>query len=593
MSMDDKALKKKQPKKVVQILKKKPTVVIGVAATVAIAGIIGGILIFVNIPEEKVLYISYARLGIGIDPHQTWAPTDYEIINQVAEGLFIHDSVNGHSRIINNLAINHSWNENATEYNFELRQDVEFHDGNLFNAEAVQWNIERIYTLIDNGKMHFTKVQDWLFSDGSRIINHTQIINNYTIKFVLNKPYIPLTALLASTSSSMISPFSAPNDDFLDHYSEDLIGTGPFLYDLWNFNQSLILSSNPNYWGQKPQIDKLIFKFYGTHNDKFDALLSGELSMLSGYNELYSHGDPTYWDSMGIYDDDILDVFIIHPDIIVEEGPPSTFFDYFLMNNELINVTMRKAISYAFNYSAYIDKGLNGHVTRLRSPIPEGILYSNTTEINVPYYNITMARQTLKDVNWNGIAGALTANDNITVGNEWEKLLEDGTPVATYNFSYIAGMLNGIILLNITRENLKQIGIKIEAAELSPGEFVQRCWEIPPYHLNMFELSWMGYIPRFNDPSSIINFLCSNKALDFNYCQINDSLTQDLMELAISETNETARKQLYYQIQKRLIEEIFPMCYLLSRNCFKIYRSNLKGLNVNHFNPVYNNIYFI
>ncbi|MFX0020144.1 MAG: ABC transporter substrate-binding protein [Candidatus Hermodarchaeota archaeon] len=590
MNSENKAPKKKLPKKKGRLLREKPIVVFGIVAAVAIAGLIGGITIFISIPEEKILYISYKDLAF-LDPHQTWVPDDYEIINQVTEGLFAHNSTNGQSQIIHNLAVSHSWNVNATELTCQLRRFVRFHDGTRFDAEAVQWNIDRIYTLIDNGKMHFGIAQYWLFSDGMHIINKTEIIDYHKIKFILNKPYIPLTALLASANSFIVSPTSTPKDDFIDKYTGALIGTGPFMFEVYNEFQSTIFSSNPNYWGGIPKFDKLIFKFYVTPEDKFEAILSGELSMLSGYNELNSHG--FYWDSYGIYDNDVLDSFINHPDIIVEEGPPTTNFDYLLMNNELINITMRKAISYACNYSAYIERWLDGHGTRLRSPIPDGVLYSNTTDINIPYYNISLARQTLKDVNWNGLAGALTADDNISAGNEWEKLVDDGTPLATYNFTYLLGMLNGIVFFNITKENLKQIGIKIEAVKLTPGVFMQIFWEIPPYHLNMVELSHMGYITRFNDPSSIINILCSNKALDNNYCQVNDNSTQDLMELAIAETNEVVREQLYYQIQKRLIEEIFPMCYLFVRNHFKIYRSNLNGLDVNHFNPVYKDIYFI
>ncbi|MFW9784855.1 MAG: ABC transporter substrate-binding protein, partial [Candidatus Heimdallarchaeota archaeon] len=584
---------KKLPKKKVRVIKKKPIAVFGIVAAVAIAGIIGGITIFLYSPEEKIIYISFTDLAAaqsGIDPLITWVPADYEILNQVAEGLFTHDSANQQSQIIHNLAINHWRNDNATEYTFELRQGVQFHDGTPFNAAVVQWNIDRIYTLIENGKMHFTSKQFWLFSDGTWIINRTEIINNYNIKFVLNKPYIPLTALLASVNSFMVSPTSTPQNDFIP-LNGTLIGTGPYLYDVWNKDYNLVLSSNPNYWGGKPQIDKLIFKDYVTPEDKFEALISGELSMLSGYNEIHSHGH--YWDSLGIYDNDVLNTFMNDPDIIVEEGPSATYFEYLLMNNELINATMRKAISYACNYSAYIDKWLSGHGMRLRSPIPEGILYSNSTGIDVPYYNISIARQTLKEVNWNGLASALPADDNISAGNEWEQLIIDGTPLATYNFTYISGMLNGIVFLNITKENLRQIGVKVEAVPLSPGEYIQIFWETPPYHLNMIELSHMGYITRFNDPCSIINILCSNKALDLNYCQINDTLVQQWMEEALGETNEAIREQLYYQIQKRLIEEVFPMCYLIARNCFKIYRSNLKDFEFNHFNPVYKDIYFI
>ncbi|MFX1346122.1 MAG: ABC transporter substrate-binding protein [Promethearchaeota archaeon] len=588
MCAENKESTEKRPRKKAGVLKKKQVVVFGIGAFIAIAGIVGGITLLTSFPEKKILYISYTDLAVGIDPLETWVPDDYEIINQVAEGLFAHDLANHQSQIIHNLAVNHSKNENATEYIFELRQNVQFHDGTLFNAAAVQWNIERLCTLIENGKMHYTSTQFWLFSDGTWIINRTEIINNYIIKFILNKPYIPLTALLASTNSFMVSPTSTPKDDFINGHTGDLIGTGPFLYEVWNVNSSLILSANPNYWGGKPKIDKLIFKYYATAEDKFEAMLSGELSILSGYNEIFAHA--TFLDSLGIYDNDILNTFKNHPDIIVEEGPPSaTFFDYLVMNNELINVTMRKAISYACNYSGYIDKWLGGHGVRLKSPIPEGILYSNATGIEVPYYNISIARQTLKDVNWNGLAGALTADDNISAGNQWEKLVDDGTPLATYNFSYLSGMLNGIVFLNIVSKDLKQIGVKVEAVELTLGEY----YEISHFHLNMIELSHMGYIIRFNDPSSIINILCSNKALDLNYCQVNDTLAQQWMEEALSETNEVAREQYYYQIQKHLIEEVFPMCYLIVKNCFRIYQSNLKGFEINHFNPVYKDLYFI
>ena len=264
------------------------------------------------------------------------------------------------------------------------------------------------------------------------------------------------------------------------------------------------------------------------------------------------------------------------------------------MNNELINVTMRKAISYAFNYSALIDKWLNGHGKRLKSPIPEGILYSNTTGIDVPYYNISIARQTLKDVNWSGIAGALTANDNISAGNEWEKLVDDGTPLVSYNFTQTLPVEPFVeVLLSVLTENLKQIGVKVEVVNVTIGEYFSIFWEIPPFHLNMIELSWMTFVPGFNDPSSIINILCSNKALDLNYNQVNDNSTQEWMEEALEKTNEIVRKQLYYQIQERLIEEVFPMCYLFSKNYFSIYRSNLKGFQVNQFSSVFKNVYFV
>ncbi|MFW9827955.1 MAG: ABC transporter substrate-binding protein [Candidatus Thorarchaeota archaeon] len=605
MNTSNEIPKKKHPKKEVRIIKRKPIVVFGLVTVVAIAGIIVGITIFTEIPEEKILYASYSGAAMGIDPLETWAPTDYEIISQVAEGLFTHDIASEQSRVIHNLAINHTWNANYTELTCGLRQGVQFHDGTTFNAAAVQWNIKRIYTLIDNGEMHWTKAQFWIFPDGNRthyeqrIINKTEINGDYNIKFILNKPYVPLIALLASHSAFMLSPTSTPSDDFIDRVTEKIIGTGPFKYDsavfiyipaqMFYINVETTFSSNPNYWGGKPQIDKLIFKYYPTTEARYNALLSGEVSVLSGFTELLMDTD---WIINIYYDKDILDTLINHPDIIVEEGPPATAFAYLIMNNELINVTMRKSISYAFNYSAFIDQWLNGHGTRLKSPLPAGILYSNSTDIHSPYYNISIARQTLKDVNWNGLAGALPADDNVSAGNKWEKLVDDGTPLAIYNYTTIPSPFSDTLLAILT-ENLKQIGIKVVDANVTIGEYFFIFMEVPPYHLNMVELGWMNYVPSFNDPSSILNILCSNKSLDLNYCQVNDPILQELMEDALKETNATMREQSYYQIQKRIIEEVFPMCYLYSKHHFNIYRSNVMGLQFNLFTSTYKDVYFI
>ena len=54
------------------------------------------------------------------------------------------------------------------------------------------------------------------------------------------------------------------------------------------------------------------------------------------------------------------------------------------------------------------------------------------------------------------------------------------------------------------------------------------------------------------------------------------------MEQAIVETNQTLREQLYYDIQRRLIEELYPMAWLHQDRTHITYLSNLKGLQLNN-----------
>lgn len=592
MSDEHKVVKKKLVKKKIF---KNPIIISGLITIIALAGVIGGLFIFtINIPEEKILFVSHPGSVMGIDPLQTWAPPDTEVIAQVAEGLFTHENVDGTYQVVPNLAINYSRNENGTEYIFELRENVFFHDGTPFNATAVQWNINRIYNLLS--LMHWGQAQFWLFDgNGSEIINRTEVIDEHTIKFILNKPYVPLPALLASQHSYILSPASTIENNFIDRITGDLVGTGPFTYDSAEFiyipipgfyiNINITFSSNAIYWKGKPKFDKLIFKRYPTENAKSEAILTGDILFSSGYNELLAEFGSS---NNSIYSNEsMIEAYINDPNVIVQEGPSAAHFLYLLMNNNLINATMRKSISYAFNYSALIDKWLNGHGVRPKSIIPEGILYSNNTNINLPYYNITIARQTLKDAGWNGTAG-LTVNDDISPGNGWEVKAESGTPLAIYNYTFLDGEDFPWLFLDLLSKDLKQIGVKVEAAIVTIGEY----YNIFFNDLNRVTLGHMYFFPKFSDPSSIFNILCSNKSTDYNYCQVNDALVQEWMEEALEETNEQLRENLYYQIQKRLIEQVFPMGLLYCKNNLNVYRTDINGVEVNPFISIYKEIYF-
>lgn len=601
MNIDNNTTPKKVPEKGGRLLKKKSVLVFGTVVVVAMAGIISGLFLFMQ-PSENPNMIIGTNCGIwgSIDPLGTIVPTDYDIIGQVAEGLFDHDMAIDGSSLTHNLAISHVWSNDYLNLTCNLRQGVKFHDGNIFNAAAVKWNIDRIYNLIDLGKMEKISF-DWLIPNGTkfingskvansamRIINDTEIIDDYSIKFILNRPYLPLPELLTSVHSYILSPASTPYDDIINMDTGKLVGTGPFIYDQYIPNDKIVLSSNPSYWGGQAKINKLIYSIITNKTERYDALLSGEISLLTGYNHLY---DPT---PDAIYYDDTIDVdsFFDDPSIIIQEGPPVFHFTYLIMNNKLINATMREAISYALNYSSIIQEVINGHGVRLKSPIPEGMLYSNITDIEYPYYNISKARQVLKDAGWPG-TNNLTTNNNITTGNEWEMLVTNFTPLATYNFTYTETDILSILIAPLLANDLKQIGIKLEPVIRQGIEIWYIYTEQYGYHLNMMELSMLGYNgPKFNDPCSIINWMYSNKTIDLNYAQVNDSLIQEWMEVALEEPNENTRSQIYYEIQKRLLEETFPVCYLYRKNFLRIFRSNVNGWQVHQFKSNFKTIYF-
>ena len=246
------------------------------------------------------------------------------------------------------------------------------------------------------------------------------------------------------------------------------------------------------------------------------------------------------------------------------------------MKNNIINVTMRKAISYAINYTYIIEKIGQNRAVRSKSCIPEYMFYSNTTAFNMPYYNISKARQVLIDEGWPGTAG-LTANDNISMGNEWEVRAINGPPLATYNHSYFDFIPTQNLSANLLYENLKQIGVNLTLrGDLGPWFAKQ-------------DIYVSNFFPDYLDPGVYSNW---ELAVDTEYIQFTDTNSTQWMEEALGVLNETARKQLYFKIQKRIIEDVYPMIWTMNWKKIYISVSNLKGLQYHPFKFLLKTVYF-
>ena len=257
----------KPPKKRISKIKelKKPIISGGIITVIAIAGIIVGFVILGESDgiEGDTLVIGVTGTLNYLDPIEGWPEESSCIITQsVTEALFALEGTDyNSSRLIPNLATGYIWSDNGTELTCYVRNNVEFHDGTPFNATTVKWNIDRIQRLaivpIDSWGGD-TCARLWQFPDGTWIINETKVLDEYTVKFVLNKPFAPLLSLMAMPLSLMLSPSSTPDNDFNGILSGTIYGTGPFIYSAYEEDEYIAMSPNPDYWGGRPAFDKVI-----------------------------------------------------------------------------------------------------------------------------------------------------------------------------------------------------------------------------------------------------------------------------------------------------------------------------------------------
>ncbi|MCK4382921.1 MAG: ABC transporter substrate-binding protein, partial [Candidatus Lokiarchaeota archaeon] len=535
-------------------MEKKGQIAVGLIAIIAIAAIGGGIA-FVMLTEEPGAGETSLIMGtmygpVDLDPQVAWDSASIDAIDQVCEGLFAYDLTDPDLALIPALALSGTWNPAGTEFTVILRQGVKFHDGADFNADAVIFTWNRMSWALNTTGTNtdvVTQVAElYEFPDGTPIVASITKNSDYSITFNLAGPYIPFQSLLAFSASYILSPDSTPATTYIDTASGDIVGTGPFVYDGYEAGVEVTFHKFNGYWQGAAQIDKLVFSVITDANARNAALLSGDIDYLP---------DPL---------DSILGVFNLTAGIDLYYVGQSLVTQYLGMNNVLLNTTWREAIAYAIDYDYITDTLREGNAVKMESPIPEGIIYANWT-FDEAELDLAYARGILQSMGHGvGLNVTVDSSDEMT----WQ-----GSTFFTVNYTYNIGNSFREDVLVLLQDNLGKIGIVVEDAGMTWGNFIYRLYEIGGLHRNMLQLYWIGWGPDYNDPSNFINPLFTNRSVASNGAQyngyaaaieagrdpmdINDNV-QLLMEAGLSETDPVAREALYDRIQELLIEEDHP-----------------------------------
>ncbi len=177
------------------------------------------------------------------------------------------------------LATDWSVNDDATEYTFSLRDDVTFHDGTPFNAEAVKFTFDRIVDPDLNSQMAFSFIGPYMESE---------VLDEFTIVVRFASPN---AAFLDGLSHPQLGPVSPTAVEALgeDWGITGIVGTGPFIFESYTPDSEVVLVRNPDYnWGTEAvfgrtgptDLDRLVFKLIEDPTTRLAALESGEVDMI-------------------------------------------------------------------------------------------------------------------------------------------------------------------------------------------------------------------------------------------------------------------------------------------------------------------------
>lgn len=171
-----------------------------------------------------------------------------------------------------------AWEPNAdySEFTFTLREDVTFHDGTPFTAEAVKASFDHINSeavLESGGK---SLLQDHAYVE-------TVVVDDYTVTVKFGASY-PLFLRDASRQWLSISSPAALEASGAD-YGRNPVGTGPFKLVQWDAQSQIVLERNPDYnWGpefathQGPALlEQVVFRILPEAATRLTAFETGEV----------------------------------------------------------------------------------------------------------------------------------------------------------------------------------------------------------------------------------------------------------------------------------------------------------------------------
>lgn len=253
-----------------------------------------------------------------------------------------------------------SWEQPSdTEYIFNLRKGVKFHDGSDFNADDVLYTFER------GSEMPAPR---------SRLENVKNIekIDDYTVKVTLNGPSAIFLKNMAHYSMMIIPEGSG------DRLAQDPVGTGPYFF-VENLTDSYVkVERFEDYWDGPKPTKYIVLKIYPEVASRVMALESGDVQFC--YNPLPSD----------------VEIIRANPNLDVVQYPSAAveYLAFDVSKPPFDDIHARRALAYAIDRQALIDGAYEGLHTINESPIPP-VSFGYNANLPTIEYNLEKAKEEL------------------------------------------------------------------------------------------------------------------------------------------------------------------------------------------------------
>jgi peptide/nickel transport system substrate-binding protein len=282
---------------------------------------------------SKVIYGLEAETS-GFDPtNDRWAIAGNMVAFAVYDPLSAYDS---EGNIQPYLAESFEPNDDFTEWTIRLRPDIQFHNGQPLDADAVILAMQGI--------------KDSALTGGAyRPIETIGAVpgDDLAVRVTVSQPWASFPTTLVGQAGVIPAPAQLEAEG--DAKARQPIGTGPFVLDTWVPDNRFVAKKNPDYWmrdeqgNAMPYLDEIEFRPITDVQTRTSSLQSGTINMLHTTDQIEINNLRSRAQAGAIQ-------------AIEDRGENE---ESFVMLNSSAppfdNKLARNAVAYATNYEAYLQ----------------------------------------------------------------------------------------------------------------------------------------------------------------------------------------------------------------------------------------------
>jgi len=472
--------------------------------------------------------------AVRLDPADVTDGESVTVMNNIFEGLVRYKE--GSTEVEPCLATSWETSSDSLVWTFHLRQGVKFHDGTTFDADSVVFSLERLrdpkHPYHQYGEWSYW---GWCFAEVAK----TEKVDDYTVKITLSYPFAPFLSTMAMFTVYIVSPANA--EQLKDQAFAHPVGTGPFKFVEWVKGDHITLEKNPDYWGEKAKIDKLIFRIIADPSARLLALQKGEVQGIEF---------PNPDDLEKIKSDPNLQV-LTQPGLnigylAINMGEDTPGFE-----EPYRDVRVRRAIAYAINKKDIVDHLYKGTAIVAKNPIPP-TLWSYNDDIVDYDYNPDKAKQLLAEAGYpNGFKTKLWA---MPVSRPY---MFDPQKIAT-----------------AIQADLKNVGIDAEIVTYDWGTYLEKTEE------GEHAMCLLGWTADYADPDNFIYALLDPDVATVgtagNVAFYRNPQIHEINMQAQREMNLDKRIELYKQAQV-IIHDDVPWIPIAHATQILVFQKDVKG----------------